>query len=143
MRFGISDTSWMLPKILRMRLVAVERCSVAGAALVAMEIFCLVCLPRRMPGSYSGCAQTQKAAFSSVENRSFSVRSDPSQSIRAMHCATAHHFPKGCGDGGYLVKGRADVKGRGSRLGGFCAGWTGIGEGYGSVRCVAGPTQRS
>jgi hypothetical protein len=47
MRFGISETSWMFPKILRMRLDAVGRVSVAGAALVAMEIFSRFLVPAK------------------------------------------------------------------------------------------------
>src|ERR1044072_5108097 len=78
MRFGISETSWMLPKILRMRFDAVGLVSIAGAvAAFAMEIF-LACLSRRRPGSEKSHAlQTQKAADLPSENRSFSVYDTP------------------------------------------------------------------
>src|SRR4029450_2882228 len=51
MRFGISETSWMLPKILRIRLDTVGRVSVGWAALVAMEVF----LFRRTPALAGAC----------------------------------------------------------------------------------------
>jgi hypothetical protein len=51
MRFGISETSWMLPKILRMRLEAIDRFSLARAVLIAMEM-CLAF--SRHPGEKPG-----------------------------------------------------------------------------------------
>jgi hypothetical protein len=56
----------MFPKILRMRLEAVERVSGAEGAVVAMEIFSPICLTR-------GRRKTQKAARFHLENGSFSV----------------------------------------------------------------------
>src|SRR4051812_13307041 len=87
MRFGISETSWILPKILRIRLDAVSRFSGAGAALVAMWSVCLAAAPSCPQVRGSGLllsrpgragaeirsAQTQKAADLQLGDRSFSV----------------------------------------------------------------------
>src|SRR5687768_886685 len=79
MRFGISETSWMLPKILRIRLDAVERVSPAWGAMVAIRCVRLFCRPRKL--GTSSCRQThqtQKAASLPPGNRSFSVLETPS-----------------------------------------------------------------
>src|SRR4051812_3993882 len=101
MRFGISETSWMLPKILRMRLDAAEErfCGALGA-VVAMVIVSPRLRgrnpgkpsPRRKPGILAGLSsrwrsegearcesqlKTQKAASPASWNRSFSVLKTP------------------------------------------------------------------
>src|SRR5687768_5606069 len=85
MRFGISETSWMLPKILRIRLDAVDRRSVAGFALVAMWCCRLFSpSPQRRLGSmlilrclsrdrFAGASRRKKPRFPRVGIHSFSV----------------------------------------------------------------------
>src|SRR3954447_7374240 len=101
MRFGISETSWMLPKILRMRFDAVDCVARRGllGAVVAMRILSpylrggapikspqrrLGSMPPRRPlGKSEGEAQcksrpeTQKAASPHPGDRSFSVLKTP------------------------------------------------------------------
>src|SRR5689334_13522039 len=115
MRFGISETSWILPKILRIRRGAVvERWSVAGAALVAMKIFRLVCLPRPARGPFHGCAETQKAARS-LWSRTAASASDSRQPIHACDALRdGASCPERLWRGFYLGAGSGVVKTRGA-----------------------------
>src|SRR5215217_6534532 len=99
MRFGISETSWMLPKILRMRLDAVDvRVCVAefGPAMVAMWVCSrlLVVAPAVGPGGFcacptrkagrrhrSGALQDAKSRESRIGDRSFARPIKPDRSM--------------------------------------------------------------
>src|SRR4051794_37352921 len=111
MRFGISETSWMFPKIFRIRLDAVGRVSGAWIALVAMEVFSFRRAPALAgalffrPGSRRDrifrCAQTQKAADLQLGKSQLQRPRNPSRSMRGMRGATTHPVPKSCGEGAH------------------------------------------
>src|SRR4051812_39535270 len=125
MRFGISETSWMLPKILRMRLEAEERVSGALGAVVAME--CVSPLPagrgapeirrpkeafrvdtghaspvKRGQSPMRVAAKDAKSRESRIVEPQLQRLENPARSMRWPRCATALPVPMRKGCGGYL-----------------------------------------